>query len=255
MAAILCLHGLTSTPFEWRPLAETFTAHGHVVRTPRLVGHGTRPEVLQHTRWGDWLSSARHAFDTLADEHGSVFIIGASMGALCAIALAHERGARVAGVVLMATPLQLAFKSQLTVRVANKIPLAAVVPFIMKKGGPDVSDPAVAAAMPSYDRIPMASAASLLEGQIIARDRLPRLGCPVLVQHGRHDHVAPVSNAAQVMAALQTPHRRAIMYPRSWHILSLDVEHERVISDALAFITDPAGFAGGRAGGVKACTD
>jgi carboxylesterase len=247
MAAILCLHGLTSTPFEWRPLTDTFTAHGHVVRAPRLVGHGTRPEVLQHTRWPDWLANARHAFDALAAEHETVFVIGLSMGALCGIVLAHERGARVAGLVAMATPLELGMKNQLTLAAANKIPLAAVMPFILKKSGPDVSDPAVAAAMPSYDRIPLAAAASMLDGQREAAGRLPRLACPVLVQHGRHDHVAPVRNADRVMDLLRTPHRRTILYPRSWHILPLDVEHERVIADALAFVEDPAGFTTGRA--------
>lgn len=242
MAAVLCLHGLTSTPFEWRPLIDCFTAHGHVVRAPQLVGHGSRPEVLQHTRWSDWLSNARRAFDALAAEHEQVFVIGMSMGALCSIAVAHERGARVAGLVLMATPLELGLKSQLTLQVANRVPLAAVMPFIAKKSGPDVSDPAIAAAMPSYDRIPLAAAASMIEGQRVARARLGRLSCPVLVQHGRHDHVAPVRNAELVMSHLGTPCRRAILYPRSWHILPLDVEHERVIADALAFVDDPTDF-------------
>ncbi len=117
------------------------------------------------------------------------------MGALCALVLAHERGSRVGGVVAMAAPLELAWKSQLTLTVARRLPLADAIPFIRKGDGPDVSDASVAAGMPTLDRIPMAAAASLLRGQEAARDRAGRLSVPVLVQHGRFDHVAPVHNA------------------------------------------------------------
>jgi hypothetical protein len=87
----------------------------------------------------------------------------------------------------MALPLELNWRQQLSLALARRLPLAAVRPFILKEGGPDDSDPAVAAAMPSYDRLPLAAAASLLAGQRAAAARLGRLACPVLVLHGRHD--------------------------------------------------------------------
>jgi len=237
--AALCLHGLTGSPYEVRPVAEALVEAGLRVCAPRIVGHGRTPEALQHTRWADWLSTARRHFDELAAEHPRVFVVGLSMGALCAIVLAHERGAKVAGVVAMATPLELEWKSQATLSLARRVPLADVLPYLRKSGGPDVSDSAVAAAMPSYDRIPLAAAASLLEGQLAATDRLSRLATPFLVQHGRFDHVAPVHNAHRLMKKLRTPHRRLVIYPRSWHILPLDVEHEAVVRDIVAFVKDP----------------
>ncbi|MEZ4469769.1 MAG: alpha/beta hydrolase [bacterium] len=100
----------------------------------------------------------------------------------------------------------------------------------------------MAAAMPDYDRTPIAAAASMLEGQDLVRQRLARLSAPVLVQHGRHDHVAPVRNVQLLLDGLRTPHRRGIVYPRSWHILPLDVEHAAVIRDVLDFIEDPVEF-------------
>lgn len=237
--AALVLHGLTGSPYEVRPVAEALADSGLRVRAPRLIGHGRTPKALQHTRWGDWLAIARRHFDELAAEHERVFIVGLSMGALVSIALAHERGARCAGVVSMATPLELEWKSQATLRAATHLPIADFVPFLSKRGGPDVSDAAVAAAMPSYDRIPLAAAASLLEGQAVAIDRVPRLGVPFLVLHGRFDHVAPVHNAHRLMKMLRTPQRRLVVYPRSWHILPLDVEHEAVARDIVAFVKDP----------------
>ena len=240
--AVLCLHGLTSTPYELRPLAQALASAGHRVRAPRLIGHGTSAAALRHTRWNDWLTTARRAFDALAADHAQVFIVGVSMGALCALVLAQEKGDRVAGVVAMATPLELKLRDQVMLGIARRLPVADAMPYAVKKGGPDVSDPAVAAAMPSYDRIPIAAAASMMELQAIARDRITRLAVPVLVMHGRHDHTAPVRNVDFMLRTLRTPHRRAIIYARSWHVLPLDVDHEAVTRDTLAFIDDPVAF-------------
>jgi carboxylesterase len=234
--ALLCLHGLTSSPYEMLPLARAAQERGWAVSVPRLVGHGTSPEALAHTCWSDWLGAARRAFDALARQHERVFVAGLSMGALIAASLAHERGARVAGLVLMATPLTLDFKTQQAFHLARFFPFADMLPLIRKKGGPDVSDPGVAAAMPSYDRVPLAAAATLVEGQRAARARLPTLRVPTLVQHGRNDHVAPVENADATFDLLRMAQRRKVVYPRSWHILPLDVESHAVVEDALGFL-------------------
>lgn len=240
--AVLLLHGLTSSPYDLRLLAEALAERGLRARAPRIIGHGTRAEALAHTRWPDWLATARHAFDDLAQRHARVFVAGQSMGALCALVLGHERGARVAGIVSMATPLRLAFKQQTMLRAARRVPIADLYPFAYKREGPDVSDPAVAAAMPSYDRIPVAAAASMLDGQDEALDRADRIAAPTLVLHGRHDHVAPVENADRLLARLGTPYKRRIVYPRSWHILTLDVDHAAVVRDVVDFVSDPQGF-------------
>lgn len=240
--AVLCLHGLTGTPYEVRPVAEALAAAGHRVLAPRIVGHGTSPEHLAHTRWPDWLATARRAFDRLAAEHDPVFIVGLSLGALLALVVGHERGARVGGIVAMATPLRLRRFDQLRLELVEAAGLAEVLPYQTKRDGPDVSDPAVAAAMPSYARVPIAAAVSLLEGQRAALDRAPRLSRPVLVLHGRHDRTAPVENARRLMAALGTTHRRLIIYPASRHILPLDVDREAVVRDVLAFVADPIAF-------------
>jgi carboxylesterase len=234
--AVLCLHGFTGTPYSVLPVAQALSEAGFRVRAPRLAGHGETVEALQHTRWPDWLGSARGAFDVLSKDHEKVFVCGLSMGALLSLAVAHERGARVAGVVAMATPLKLDWLSQTVLRIVRRLPFSDLLPFRKKKGGPDVSDPGVAAAMPSYDRVPMPAAASLLDGQEAVIARVGRLSVPVLVQHGRQDHVAPVENAERLYALLRTADRRLITYPRSWHILPLDVEHETVARDVVEFV-------------------
>jgi len=234
--AVLCLHGLTSTPYQMRPVGEAFAEAGYHVLAPRAQGHGTRPEDFQHTRWSDWLASYRRAFHRLAAQHERVAIVGLSMGALSALMLAHEQGERVAAVVAMSTPLELEWKAQALFRAVQRLPFADTLPFWSKAEGPDISDPAMAAAAPGYRAVPLPAAASMLDGQRAVLDCVERLAVPVLVQHGRHDHIAPVRNAHRLMRLLHTPHRRLEVYPRSWHIITLDVEHEAVIADALDFV-------------------
>ncbi|MBV70447.1 MAG: hypothetical protein CMH52_03775 [Myxococcales bacterium] len=236
---VLLLHGLTGSPYTFGPLARALSEQGYDVSAPLLPGHGTTPNHLRYTGWNDWLVAARRSFDELSARHEKVFIIGFSMGALLSTVIAQERGQRVGGLVAMAVPLELDLKSQTVLSLARKIPIAAVYPFVKKANGPDVSDPAIAASMPSYDRTPISAAASMLDGQGLAADRVQRLSVPVLVLHGRSDHVAPVRNARVFYDLLETPNRRLIIYPKSWHILPLDVEHEQVEADILDFLRAP----------------
>lgn len=234
--AVLCLHGLTATPYQMRPVGQAFAEAGYHVLAPRAQGHGTAPEDFQHTRWSDWLASYRRAFRRLAERHERVAIVGLSMGALAGLTLAHEQGERVAGVVAMAVPLELEWKTQALFEAVRRMPFADTLPFYPKSDGPDISDPAAAAAVPGYSAVPLLAASSIIDGQHAVKACVERIGVPVLVQHGRHDHVAPVRNARRLMALLHTARRRLEIYPRSWHIISLDVEHEAVIADALAFV-------------------
>lgn len=233
---VLCLHGFSNTPYEMRPVGLALAEAGYHVHAPLAAGHGQTPQALAHTGWTDWLQGARRAFDALAARHDRVAIVGLSMGGLLGLTLAHERGERVAGVCAMAVPLEFDWATQRFLRVVRRLPFADALPLWGKGPGPDISDAAAAAAAPGYDKVPLCAAAELLRGQAAVRACAPRIGVPVLVQHGRHDHVAPVQQAHALVRLLETPRRRLVIYPRSWHILPLDVEHEAVVADTLAFV-------------------
>ncbi|MES1206311.1 MAG: hypothetical protein ABUS79_10280, partial [Pseudomonadota bacterium] len=63
--AVLCLHGITGTPWEVRPLAEGFMRLGCSVEAPMLAGHGGTLADLARTTWRDWLASAEAALTRL----------------------------------------------------------------------------------------------------------------------------------------------------------------------------------------------
>ena len=53
-AAALCLHGLTGTPYEVRPIAEALVARGIRARGPALPGHDTTLEDLSRVFAQSW---------------------------------------------------------------------------------------------------------------------------------------------------------------------------------------------------------
>ena len=86
--AALCIHGLTGTPYEVRPLAEALADRGLRARGPLLAGHGESPEELARVTYVDWLDCVRAEFVRLSGEHERVFVCGLSLGGLLTLWLA-----------------------------------------------------------------------------------------------------------------------------------------------------------------------
>ena len=62
---------------------------------------------------------------------------------------------------------------------------------------------------------------------------------PVLVSYGAHDQVVP-PNGPKRTAPHLPPHVRTVYYKDGYHVLLSDLQREKVISDYLAFIRNPA---------------
>jgi len=98
--AVLLLHGLSSSPLELRFLARLLADEGFATHTPELPGYsaGTGHQPMEQ-----WISAAVAEFDRLAARHRHVSICGLSMGATLAAAVAHERPAARALLLLSIT--------------------------------------------------------------------------------------------------------------------------------------------------------
>ena len=234
--AVLCLHGLSGTPYEVKPIAVELHQRGYRVLCPLLIGHGRSNQALANSRWMDWYMSAKNAFESLAKDWDEVMVVGFSMGGLLALKLAHEQGERVKGVAALAPAFELDFVSKVGLKVIRRLGIARFLPDMPKSGGPDVSDPDVGAVMPSNDTVPIAAAVSLLDGQQAVAQVVGRISRPVWIFQGKRDHTVPAHSARKLYEQLRTRNRKLLFYPQSWHILALDVEHQEVIEDVCGYI-------------------
>lgn len=238
---LLCLHGFTGVPGEVDIALEVAERLGLRAEAPLLAGHGLDARALSQTRYDDWLSSARTAFDA-ARRRGRVILIGQSLGSLIATDLTLSAPGAVDGLVLMANAFWLKSPHPgLSLRMAGAVGLRD---FFVPKKGPDLGDLEAYRTHVTYDAQPAHSAMSLEAAGRRLRDELFRLHRPTLILHGARDRVCPVQNAWKVAERIGTRDVRVVIFPRSHHILARDIEKDRVRDEISAFVTrvrSPAG--------------
>jgi carboxylesterase len=223
-----------------RPLGEALAARGFPVRGVRLAGHGTSVADLAATRWRDWFASVEEERDRLGREVERVVAVGMSLGALLALHLAAVRPAAVEALVLCGTPLRLGDPRVRWLPALARIPwVARRWATIPKAGGPDIADPAVRAASRSYAAMPLTGLLELLRLQAVVREEIGRVTQPALLLHGRHDHSVPLASLDLLRRSLGSRTVETHVLERSWHVVTLDYDRDRVtelVADFLARI-------------------
>ena len=248
----LLIHGFTATPQEMRFLGERLWAHGHSVHAVQLAGHGTSPEDLERCTWRDWDASARAGLERLHRQAPEIVVVGQSLGALLALKLAVDSPAPIRGVVLLSPALVL---SRRWLRWMTPV-LSLLLPFLgerrryVRKPERDVADPGARAVGACYERVPLRGLPQLFGLQRAVRRVLPQVQQPVLVIHSRQDHTCPLTNVEMVQRAVRGP-VRPVLLDDSYHVVSIDIDKERVAAEVAAFVADRIGMAAPTPGGAQ----
>ncbi len=225
---MLVLHGFTGNPFSMRPLAESLAKAGHTVELPLLPGHGTAVDDMLETRWADWSAAAEAAYLDLAARCESVAVAGLSMGGTLSCWLA-ERHAEISGIAVI-NPLVEPPTDDLVAAVQS---LLDAVTSVMDGIGSDIALPD--ATELSYAGTPVAPLLSLFEGVRGVSAGLSQVRCPVLLFSSRDDHVVPPSNGDLLAASVSGPCER-VWLERSFHVATLDYDHEEIERRTVAFV-------------------
>jgi carboxylesterase len=252
---VLCLHGMTGTPFEVRTVGEALAGVGYSVEVPLLAGHGGTLRDLASSQWPDWLASAERAMEQVRRHVGDrpIAIVGFSMGGLLALRLAHLYPDRVAALVIMAAPLRMRPFQTRGVRALCRLPVDfKSYPFacIPKLKGSDVSDVEMRDANPSLRAFPISAVTSLFDLMDSVRPDLPNVRAPTLVIHGRQDHTVPMEDSLELTGSLGSEVIERLWLERSFHIVTLDVERSAVSSAITGFLGRHLGLGTAGADGV-----
>jgi carboxylesterase len=245
------VHGFTATAEEMRPLGERLAARGFAVEGLLLPGHGSTLEAFARATFEDWYAAVMAGVERLRRQVPRVAVAGLSMGGLLALLAAARRPDLVDALVLYAPALELTANRQALLRLLTSVPgLPALLPFIAKRGGRGISDPALRAASPAYDRVPLTAIGQLLALKRLVRPLLPRIGQPVLALHGRGDQAVPLAVLDVLRAELGSRWIETEILERSWHVVTLDVEREHVAARTTTFLTQVEAATAGAAPAV-----
>ncbi|NQZ98591.1 MAG: alpha/beta fold hydrolase [Myxococcales bacterium] len=228
--AALCLHGLTATPYEVRPVGEQLAEHRIRAFGPAAPGHNTSVEDLVATPHTAWLDAARQNCEVLRNRHDRVFAVGMSMGALVSLALAAE--GLVDAVVSIGAPLRLG------AAVRRLVPgLKHVWKGPKKKNGSDIRDPVARARHPGYPIMPLAAVHELIRLQVHVEAKLERLAAPILVAHGTHDKTANPADAREIFERVASQEKQLLMLDNSGHVATVDFDGPVVARAGAEFLT------------------
>jgi len=147
------------------------------------------------------------------------------MGGLLAVRLAQKRPERVRALVLMSVPLWLPTLTSAFVRLLGRLGHPWALP---KLGGSDVRDREARRENPAYDQFPVRAVTELLALQAEVRSNLASVRQPTLIVHARRDHTASPACARALCSGLGGRDVRLCWLERSYHLVPIDVERDRV---------------------------
>ena len=227
----LLLHGLTASPAEVRPLAESLSAAGFPVRAIRLPGHGTSDEELHATSPVEW---ARAAEEALAAAAEPVLLAGCSMGGLLALRLAALHPDCVRAVATLGAPLWFGDRrARILIPLLRWTPLGRMLRYLPK--GPSQIPEENRRLHFTYQRFPVRGVLGLHDLMRDARRFVPKVTSPLLVIHGTNDATAPVVSARRIHALAASEVKELVEMKSSRHVLLYDIEADDVCRRVVAF--------------------
>ena len=246
--AVLLIHGLSGSPFEVMYLAKKLNAAGYTVRVPLLPGHGENVGRLSGKRWQAWYEEVSAHFEDLSSKYKTVSVAGLCMGAVLALHLAAEKGARVRALSVMATtlffdgwalpwykflmplathtPLKhfMSFKEREPFGVKNER-LRERVAAGMKQDGSGIA----------YSKMPMTSVREMQKLIAATKMGLHKIKTPTIILHAEEDDVASLRNADYLERYLGAAKVRRVTLRDSYHLITVDNDRDQVARETVAF--------------------
>lgn len=228
-AALLCVHGLTSTPYSMRALGSSLASDTLSVYSVLLPGHGTHPDDLAGRKWEEWYEAVETGFLDLKKKYTLIFLCGQSLGALLILLLASKHSC--SGIISISAGLQ--FQNRWSIF----LPLIRLFKkTIRKSNGPDIHDPIGRAEEIHYSEIPVQSLIEMRKLLKIVKKSLPSVHVPVLWLYSAEDHVFTSKSIDETFRRIASKDKTAVLLPRSYHVATMDYDRALIIDHCRHFI-------------------
>ncbi len=222
------IHGINGTPEDMDELSAALEAQGFESRNLLLPGHGTSVRDFARHGWEDWWRAVECATDDALELERPVFVIGHSLGAALALAVAAERP-QLAGVVALCPPVRLyvPFTRPLTRALAAARHVAPYLP-AWREDIRDRKGARLRYRRAVYRWTSTAALHTFMRALPQLRGLLPTVTVPALVIAARHDHVVPMRDGREAYHLLGSERKELLILRHSYHAVTKDVERRLV---------------------------
>ncbi len=231
---VLLIHGFTGTPYIFREIGQLAANAGYTVSAPLLAGHGTHPNDLEKTSKEDWYQSILIAYDDLAKQCKTVYVVGVSFGGNLCLKLAAERNPK--GLILIGVPRWI--YRYIWARIFTPIFILLGIRYF-NKGLSDVVDEDSLLGGPnlSYLKIPLLSVRELFKVMTTWTDLyLPKISVPTLIVQSDNDGLVVPKSGKYLFEHLTTESKELIWISRPHHELHIGDGQEQIYNYIIEFI-------------------
>jgi len=218
------------SPDHFDDLAELVHQQGCSSMSILLPGHGAGMRAFVKSNMDDWTRHVQDEIGAVRDKYREIILVGHSMGGLLALSASLVRENRVAGVILIATPLKINLKSVylklrlLTFPGTNEIKQAYVKSKSIGRS-----------AIFFYPCIirPILSLFRLIRQ---TRRRLGEVFVPVYLFYSKSDETVAYQSAKLFYEGLCNTERTVFTLDRSWHAFYYEDERSVIAEKLLSLI-------------------
>jgi carboxylesterase len=252
----LMLHGLGANSIELTRLAKDFHAQNFSVVAPNIEGYCYGSPL---TTWQTWVQQLQRHYWQLKNTYQSVSVVGLSMGATLALAIAQREDPVAA--VFLSTALaydgwampwyQFLSKYASWIPFSNRYSFQEVEPYGVKN---EEMRAMIKRAMHkdhlSESGVDVLPVKYLQEGQRLIKEvknNMRAVTCPSLFIHAVDDETVHISNAEWAYKSISSAHKDILYLGDSYHMITVDNERETVSQEAIRFLKQAVNDAMGSA--------
>ena len=227
---VLMLHGFSSSPAEFRKLAQRLAKKNITCYCPLMPGHGTSPERMTMIKWYQWQDFLNNQLKVIEENCEKIFLVGNSLGGNYAINMANKSD-KIKGIVLMATPIYVRGGrfTKMVFAILRSIKL------FQKKMSPRVEGKTTYDRTYAYDVLPLKSVKEAFKVMKVSQKELKNVNKPVLIMQSADDYTLPKSNAMYIYDSIGSKKKKITYINMEQHVF-LVYAHDEVFQDTYKFI-------------------
>lgn len=239
---VLFLHGFTSTPYQFKELANYLTDRGLTIYAPCIAGHGTTPKDLMDSTIGDWIKSTEDALLFLKNKVKKVIVVGQSFGGNLAFYLANKYNNSLSGIVSIGTPVTIRWQRLIKLRMYT---YGWMKRYYSKPGRIYKTDYIETMDQVSYPVIPVASLRRFFD--LIKKYSLPvlkNIKSPILIIQAKADPVVNPNSAQRIHEYIGSDFKKVCWLNGRYHCMHESQAREEIYCQIHSFIQESLGKCG-----------